>query len=157
MTKVCRPLFKPFYFAFVLFDTIENAKKAIEVYRYPIFKEGMMSRAGPFSQHVRRDNSNNTDFQSCSVYVKGFEKLGWNHEDLYAKFCTYGRIISCKVSISPEHKFNGYGYIQYSKLEEAQYAINEVSSYLRFLTMAVDGQLRPRKRRCEGSWQTLRP
>jgi RNA recognition motif-containing protein len=53
--------------------------------------------------------------------------LKWSHEDLYAKFCEFGKILSCKVSVDGEHNFLGYGYIQFSKIEEAQKAIAKVS------------------------------
>jgi RNA recognition motif-containing protein len=42
---------------------------------------------------------------------------------LYARFCKYGKIHSCKVSIDNNHSFLGFGYIQFSKIEEAQKAI----------------------------------
>ena len=74
-----------------------------------------------------RGESGAKDIQSTSIFVKGFEKMKWTHEDLYAKFCTFGKILSCKVSIDNEHKFLGFGYIQFSKIEEAQKAIEKVS------------------------------
>ena len=40
--------------------------------------------------------------------------------------------MSCKVSVDPEHNFLGYGYIQFSKIEEAQKAIKEVSKLVVF-------------------------
>ena len=131
MTKDYRPYFKPFYYAFVQFDTIENARKAAEEYRFPCFKSGMMSRVQPFNAHARQQAGRN-DLQNTQIFVKGFDKLGWTHADLYSKFCVFGKIVSCKVSLGPDHKFHGFGYIQFSKLEEAQKAINEVSSFLRF-------------------------
>ena len=59
------------------------------------------------------------EVQNNSVFVKGFGKLGWNHEDLYSKFCTIGKIISCKVSSKENYEFLSHGYIQFSKMEEA--------------------------------------
>jgi len=53
--------------------------------------------------------------------------MKWTHEDLYAKFCTFGKILSCKVSCDHNHEFHGFGYIQFSKIEEAQKAIEKVS------------------------------
>jgi len=125
----CRPLFKNFYYAFVQFETIENAKKAIQDFRFPCIKRGLMSRALPYNLHAMRGEPGGRDMQSTSIFVKGFEKLKWNHADLYAKFCTFGKIISCKVSIGPDHQFLGYGYVQYSQIEEAQKAIQEMDKY----------------------------
>ena len=127
--QICikRPLFKNFYYAFVMFESIEHAKKAQEEFRFPVIKGGKMSRALTYNLHAVRGEPGGKDVQSTSIFVKGFEKLNWTHEDLYAKFCQYGKIMSCKVSIDAEHNFLGYGYIQFSKIEEAQKAIKEVS------------------------------
>jgi polyadenylate-binding protein len=129
MICIKRPLFKSFYYAFVQFDSIENAKKAAADFRFPVIKGGHMSRVLPYNMHALRGEPGGRDMQSTSVFVKGFEKAKWNHADLYAKFCTFGKIISCKVSQSPDHQFLGYGYVQYSKLEEAQKAIQEMDNY----------------------------
>ena len=127
--QICikRPLFKNFYYAFVMFESIEHVKKATEELRFPVIKGGIMSRALPYNLHAIKGEPGGKDVQSTSIFVKGFEKLKWTHEDLYAKFCTFGKILSCKVSIDPEHNFLGFGYIQFSKIEEAQKAIQEVS------------------------------
>lgn len=118
--QICirRPIFKSFYFAFVMFETIDNAKKAATEHRYPRIKNGLMSRVLPYNQHNVREPGGK-DMQSTSIFVKGFESLKWNHADLHAKFCDFGRIISCKVSIQPDHSFLGFGYVQFSKIEEA--------------------------------------
>lgn len=119
--QICikRPLFKHFYYAFVMFDTIENAKRAIEEHRYPQIKGGAMSRALSYNLHAIRGEPGGKDVQSTSIFIKGFEYGKWSHEDLYAKFCSFGKILSCKVSIDTSHNFLGFGYVQYSKIEEA--------------------------------------
>ena len=111
--QICikRPLFKNFYYAFVMFDTIENAKRAMEEHRYPKIKGGMMSRALSYNLHAVRGEPGGKDVQSTSIFIKGFENVKWTHEDLYAKFCTFGKILSCKVSIDTNHNFLGFGYI----------------------------------------------
>jgi RNA recognition motif-containing protein len=78
-----------------------------------------MCRALPYNLHAVRGEPGGKDVQSTSIFVKGFEKVNWTHEDLYAKFCEFGKILSCKVSIDTDHKFLGFGYVQYSKIEEA--------------------------------------
>lgn len=110
-----------------MFDSIENAKKAIQDHRYPRIKNNQMSRVLSYNLHAVRGEPGGRDIQSTSIFIKGFEQANWHHEDLYAKFCTFGKILSCKVSITPDHKFLGFGYIQFSKMEEAQKAIQEVS------------------------------
>lgn len=112
-----------------MFETIEAAKKATEELRFPRIKNGKMSRALPYNMHAVRGEPGGKDVQSTSIFVKGFKGMNWTHEDLYAKFCTYGKILSCKVSVDPEHNFLGFGYIQFSKIEEAQLAIEKVSSF----------------------------
>ena len=139
--QICikRPLFKNFYYAFVMFDTIDNAKRAVEEHRYPKIKIGKMSRALPYNLHAIRGEPGGKDMQNTSIFIKGFEQMNWSHEDLHAKFCEFGKIVSCKVSIDPEHNFFGYGYIQYSKIEEAQNAIAKVSQ-LNSISFFLDGQ-----------------
>lgn len=116
---IYRPLFKNFYYAFVMFESIENAQKAIQTHRFPRIKSGLMSRALPYNLHAMRGEPGGRDVMSTSIFVKGFELMKWNHEDLYAKFCEFGKILSCKVSIDSNHQFLGFGYIQFSKIEEA--------------------------------------
>jgi len=127
--QICikRPLFKNFYYAFLMFESIEHAKKAAEEHRFPVLKGGKMSRALPYNLHAVRGEPGGKDVQSTSIFVKGFEKMKWTHADLYSKFCDFGKILSCKVSIDAEHNFLGFGYVQFSKIEEAQKAIKEVS------------------------------
>lgn len=112
-----------------MFESIENAKKAAAEFRFPRIKGPLMSRALPYNLHAIRGEPGGRDVQTTSIFVKGFQALKWNHEDLYAKFCEFGKILSCKVSVSAEHEFLGYGYIQFSKIEEAQKAIEQVSKY----------------------------
>ena len=112
-----------------MFESIENAKKAAQEFRFPRIKNTLMSRALPYNLHAIRGEPGGRDAQTTSIFVKGFEKLKWNHEDLYAKFCEFGKILSCKVSVGVEHDFLGYGYIQFSKIEEAQKAIEQVSKF----------------------------
>jgi len=142
--QICikRPLFKQFYYAFVMFETIEQARKAGEEHRFPVIK-GVMCRALPYNLHAVRGEPGGKDVQSTSIFVKGFESLKWNHADLYSKFCTFGKILSCKVSIDQMHSMLGFGYIQYSKIEEAQKAIQEVSKYELNSISNLDGQVRP--------------
>lgn len=115
-----------------MFDTIEDAKKATDEFRFPRIKDHKMSRALPYNMHAVRGEPGGKDVQSTSIFVKGFEKMKWSHEDLYAKFCTFGKILSCKVSVDANHNFLGYGYIQFSKIEEAQKAIEKVSHTIWF-------------------------
>jgi polyadenylate-binding protein len=125
--NIKRSLFKNYYYAFVMFETIEAAKKATEELRFPRINGTKMCRALPYNMHAVRGEPGGKDVQSTSIFVKGFEQTKWTHEDLYAKFCTYGKILSCKVSIDLQHNFLGFGYIQFSKIEEAQMAIEKVS------------------------------
>lgn len=127
-----------------MFETIEAAKKATEEFRFPRIKNGKMSRALPYNMHAVRGEPGGKDVQSTSIFVKGFKAVNWTHEDLYAKFCTFGKIQSCKVSVDNDHNFNGFGYIQFSKIEEAQLAIEKVS-LIQCPThfCAIDGQVRP--------------
>lgn len=109
--NIKRSLFKNHYYAFVMFETIEDAKKATEELKFPRIKDGKMSRVLPYNTHASRGEPGGKDVQSTSIFVKGFEKMKWSHEDLYARFCTYGKILSCKVSTDADLNFLGFGYI----------------------------------------------
>lgn len=59
--------------------------------------------------------------------MKGFVSLGWTHRDLHNQFEKFGPIVSCKVSIDKDHISKGYGYVQFSKAEDAKNAISEMN------------------------------
>ena len=87
--------------------------------RFPEIK-GKVCRALPYEkQAIKRVESNS------GVFVKGFESK-WSHKELYTEFKGFGEVVSAKVSIDPDHKSRGYGFVQYTKEEEAKTAISEV-------------------------------
>lgn len=61
------------------------------------------------------------------IFVKGFSRAKWTHEDLYRTFASFGPVLSAKVSIDKAHASKGFGYVHYERAEHAQKAIAEVS------------------------------
>lgn len=59
--------------------------------------------------------------------MKGFQSLGWNHAELHKEFEKFGEIVSCKVSIDKDHVSKGYGYVQFSRAEDARNAVKEMN------------------------------
>ena len=57
-----------------MFDSIENAKKAIQDHQFPKIKSGFMSRVLPYNMHAVRGEPGGRDIQSTSIFIKGFEK-----------------------------------------------------------------------------------
>lgn len=66
----------------------------------------------------------------ASLFIKGLDKE-WKHNDLYDLFKDFGEILSAKVSVDADHNSRGYGYIQFSREEDALKAIQLVSHLLR--------------------------
>lgn len=54
--------------------------------------------------------------------MKGLPK-DWQHSDLCAAFEPFGKVISCKVSILPDHSSRGFGYVQFDQERECQKAL----------------------------------
>ncbi len=120
-----RPIFSRFYYAYVTFDTIEAAQKCQKEIKFPRFiNSSVMSRVLPYSTNRKIESA---DGQSNSVFVKGFEGANWTPETLYARFCEFGQINDCKVTMDEKQNYLGYGKVQFSKTEDAQKAIQEVS------------------------------
>ena len=97
--SIKRNMFKNFNHAYVMFESIDQAQKALDEFKFPQIKDGKMSRALPYSMNQIGGELGGKDVESTSIFIRGFEKMKWNHSDLYAKFCTFGKIQSCKVSI----------------------------------------------------------
>lgn len=64
-----------------------------------------------------------SDNHNTQIFVKGFLRLHWDHQFLHNVFSKFGQIISAKVSLDKDHNSKGYGYVQFEKEEQAQYAI----------------------------------
>lgn len=62
---------------------------------------------------------------NAGLFVKGFGEI-WSHQDLYDNFKEFGEIVSCKVSLGEEYSARGYGFVQYSKEEDAKDAMESV-------------------------------
>jgi RNA recognition motif-containing protein len=73
-----------------------------------------------------RAHGSELDRKDCHIFVKGFLKANWTHEDLHNAFAPFGKIASAKVSITNEHVCKGYGYIQFEDEKDAAKAREEV-------------------------------
>lgn len=127
------------------------AKKAAEELRFPKVK-GKVCRVVPYSQKfsiIRSKDDPHDEEAKALIFVKGFKRASWTHEDLYNAFRQFGNIVSAKVSQDHTHKSKGFGYVQFESASEAQKAIREVSEYA---LRNVDGPESPEQRQR----QTLR-
>ena len=124
--KLCRPLFKDFYFAYVQFRQQEHADKVLADYRYPIIK-GEQCRALPFNYKTRSavaEKPKHKSEQPFTVFVKNCPK-DWTHEDLYEHFKQYGKVLSAKMSIDANFTTRGYAFVTYEGAKAGQKAIAE--------------------------------
>ena len=118
-------MFRRFYFAFVQFQRLEHAKKALADHRFPEIC-GAKCRLLPFSKFDSRKSDDKADSSLGNLFIKGLPK-DWNHEDLCKAFEPYGTVVSAKVSIDAEHKSRGYGFVALDTAEAAQKAIEELN------------------------------
>ena len=91
--SLCRPLFKNFYFAFVQFQKLEHAQKALVDHRFPVIK-GQVCRALPYNMHssfvgtVPQLGSRGREYGTSGtdplkqIFVKNCPKE-WTHADLH--------------------------------------------------------------------------
>lgn len=77
------------------------------------------------------------------VFVKGFQKGDYSHQDLYNAFKDFGKILSCKVSLDKDHQSKGYGYIQFESQKSASQAIEEVPLHPLTCRCTVKSSMRP--------------
>ena len=88
----------------------------MEELKFPFIK-GVQCRVLPYNFKFAKVQSKNdsasgsSDEKATYVFVKGFFKAKWTHEDLYKAFSTFGVILSAKVSIDKLHVSKGFGYI----------------------------------------------
>ena len=103
----------------------------METLRFPKIKEHVC-RLMPFSVKLTGAavrGSQPEDENGKHIFVKGFKAAQWTHADLYEAFKEFGEIVSCKVSLTPEHKSIGYGYVQFKEKSTAANAIKAVTSF----------------------------
>jgi polyadenylate-binding protein len=107
-------------FAFVTFDSHENAAKAIQEYNYtkldgtPI----RMSWADAETKRIRQSGKGN-------LFIHGLDE-SIEVSQLHEAFSNFGEIISCKIP-QTKGKSNGYGYIQFRNPEDAERARQDLA------------------------------
>jgi hypothetical protein len=84
----------------------------LDLYRYPVIK-GKMCRLLPYSTKFATASLKDKQHEdgTLDLFVKGFIKLNWTHQDLYNEFSQFGKVVSAKISVDKEHKSRGYGYV----------------------------------------------
>ena len=130
----CRPLFKNFYFAFVQFQKLEHAQKALAEHRFPVIK-GQVCRALPYNMHSsfvgtvpqpgtrgRGDFGTNGTDPLKQIFVKNCPKE-WTHADLFEQFESFGEITSAKISITANFESRCYGFVEFTSSDSAKKAV----------------------------------
>ncbi|KAH8550709.1 hypothetical protein BGW37DRAFT_427478 [Umbelopsis sp. PMI_123] len=63
----------------------------------------------------------------CNLYIKNLDEA-ITSTDLFQHFKTYGRIVSARVIVNAAtNQSRGYGFVSYSRPEEAAYALNQMN------------------------------
>lgn len=127
-----RPLFKNFYFAFIQFQKLEHAQKALTEFRFPVIK-GQVCRALPYNMHSsfvgtvpHASGKKEAQAEERQIFIKNSPKE-WTHLDLYEHFSPFGEICSAKVSINANFESRGYGFVEFAKAESARKAVSEMN------------------------------
>lgn len=127
-TFYTRPMFKGFYFAYVQFQKLDNAKKALADFKYPSLC-GIKCRVLPFNKSKFTTPAQHDKGQkslSAQLFCKGLPKH-WSHEDLCKAFEKFGKVISAKVSFDSDYNSRRYGFVQLDTEQACHKAIAEMN------------------------------
>lgn len=136
----------PLQWARVDFRTQENYQRAIEEQRFPTFVEGIQSRLLPNDREII-----SKEIAERNVFIKGLDKVRYDHEELFEIFKQYGVIDACKVSKTVKqenNKFisssNGYGFVKFNDKEVADAVHKQVK--LEDPNIVIEPYLKERKK-----------
>lgn len=112
----------PLQWARVDFRTPEAYERAIEEQRFPTFVEGHSSRLLPNDREILTK-----DIAEKNLFVKGLDKVKYDHEELFDIFKQFGDIDACKLSKTVKKednkivsKSNGYGFVKFRDSDKAK-------------------------------------
>lgn len=127
-----RPIFKDFYYAFIQFQRLDHARKALENHKYPTLC-GVKCRVLAFNKQILLSGSSvhpsqilEKRLKSQLIFVKGLPK-SWTHEDLSKAFEKFGKVLAAKVSVSPDYTSRGYGFVQLDSDQATITAIKQMN------------------------------
>ena len=120
-------MFKDFYYAFVQFQKLDDARKACDQFKYPTLC-GVKCRILPFNNLKTTSTHNKIQAKTTQLFVKGLPKQ-WTHEDLSKAFENFGKILSAKVSIDGDHHSRCYGFVQLDSDKASQQAIQQMNNF----------------------------
>lgn len=136
----------PLQWARVDFRTPEFYQRAIEEQRFPTFVEGIQSRLLPNDREII-----SKEIAEKNVFIKGLDKVRYDHEELYEVFKQYGLIDACKVSKTVKqenNKFvsnsNGYGFVKFNDKDVAMAVYKEAK--LADPNIVIEPYLKERKK-----------
>jgi len=93
----------------------------------------------------------------CNLYIKNLD-LGIKSSDLFNSFRKFGRIISARVMNNPiTGQSKGFGFVSFSKADEAAKALHEMNGKQIMLKAIVVAYHEPKKVRPEKSSQQFTP
>ena len=136
----------PLQWARVDFRTAEFYQRAIEEHRFPTFVEGIQSRLLPNDREII-----SKEIAEKNVFIKGLDKVKYDHEELYELFKQFGLIDACKVSktvTQDNSKFvsnsNGYGFVKFADKDIARAVFQEAK--LADPNIVIEPYLKERKK-----------
>ncbi|CAH8331614.1 unnamed protein product [Eruca vesicaria subsp. sativa] len=155
-------------FGFVNFESPEAAAVAVEKMNgislgEDVLYVGRAQKKSEREEELRRKHEEerlSRYEKGTNLYVKNLDDIVVNDEKLKEMFAEYGEVTSSKVMTNAEGLSRGFGFVSYSKPEEAVRAMNEMNGKMigrKPLYIAIAQRKEERRTRLQTMFSQMRP